>query len=331
MKVTFTNARGISGTWDGCLWDCPGDREMQGRLNQEALPERGPHQSVVDCARHLLESYGGLPVLFELVDVTGLPRELLGEDVFFMEEEVEAAEEAAHSGNHDRTTETGSEGSALAAGEAFLGGGVLADETDAEDEDDWDGPEAQWTDFTGWCGRENLILKVRGPERDGGREHDVRFNDTDGRWWKYTKPNLSGYTVSWTDDGQPFLRNARVLEYLARLRRQNELLEDDIRLEGLWWDAGRRGGWRIVTSQPDVPGRTPTMEEIRAGMEAMEFKRLRWTGIGYEFAEAWRMGRMGVWDVHPSNVVLAENGIIVPIDVIITRLPDGYAPCHFHA
>jgi len=68
------------------------------------------------------------------------------------------------------------------------------------------------------------------------------------------------------------------------------------------------------------------MEEIRDGMEALGFKRLKWVGIGYEHAEAWRIGRMCVWDVHPSNVVLAESGIIVPIDVIITPLPGGFPP-----
>lgn len=97
---------------------------------------------------------------------------------------------------------------------------------------------------------------------------------------------------------------------------------------GLWRDAG--GGWHIVTTQPHVVGDVATLSEIRSGMAALGFVRLRWTGVGYETSEAWRIGRMCVWDVHPSNVVLAESGLIVPIDVIITPLPDGFPPCHFH-
>jgi len=37
-----------------------------------------------------------------------------------------------------------------------------------------------------------------------------------------------------------------------------------------------------------------------------------------------------VWDVHPANVIMAENGVLVPVDVIITELPEGFPPCHFH-
>jgi hypothetical protein len=213
---------------------------MECWLNEQVLPDRGPYDSLVDRARRLLESYTGPPSLFQAVDLTGMPFECLGEDVFSGKEKVDEPEKKEHIADNDGTTETGPESSALTAAEAFFGGGICPDEADVENEDDWDGPEQQWADFTGWCGRENLIVKGRGPERDGEREHDVRFNDADGRWWKYTKPNLSGYTVSWSDGGEPFLRNARVLEYLARLRRQNEVLEDDIRLEGLWWDGGRK-------------------------------------------------------------------------------------------
>ena len=177
MKVTFTHAGGVSGTWDGCLWDCPGDRKMERWLNKQVLPERGPHDSLVDCARRLLGSYTEQPQGFEVVDLTGMPRERLGEDVFSGEEEVDAAGESGHIGLHDGATETGTASSALTAAEAFFGGGLCPDATDVEDEDDWDGPEQQWADFTGWCGRENLILNGPGPEHDGGREHDVRFND----------------------------------------------------------------------------------------------------------------------------------------------------------
>jgi hypothetical protein len=78
MQVTFTDAGGASGTWDGCLWDCPRDRKMECWLNEQVLPERGPYDSLVDRARRLLESYTGSPRLFQAVDLTGMPFECLG-------------------------------------------------------------------------------------------------------------------------------------------------------------------------------------------------------------------------------------------------------------
>ncbi len=134
--------------------------------------------------------------------------------------------------------------------------------------------------------------------------------------------------VDWNTESRPYLRNALPLEYLARLTRQNELFQDDIKLAGLWREG--TGGWRIVSTQPHVPGQRATMGEISAGMAALGFVKMGWTGIGYEDATAWRIGSMGVWDVHPANVVMGADGVIVPVDVIIGELPRGYPPCHFH-
>lgn len=325
MKVTFIDAGGDPGTWDGCLWESR-DGKMAHWLNRQLLPEGGRHDSIVDRARKLLTIYGDVPRAFEIVDTTGLPLEDIGEDVIFGEEELEAGDEGAQSGGYDGTTETGPERSALTAAEEHLRGGLCADgETDGED--DWERPEREWEALAKWAGESGLILTGPGPARPGGREHDVRYDEATGRWVKFTKPALAGYTVDWRDDGEPFLRNARPAEYLARLRRQNTLFEDRIELAGLWREGA---AWRIVTTQPNVQGERATMEQIREGMSAEGLVRLRWNGIGYKDSESWRLGRMAVWDVHPANVVLTEAGLIVPVDVIITPLPEGFPPCHFH-
>ena len=74
--------------------------------------------------------------------------------------------------------------------------------------DDFERPEKEWAALRVWAETRGLILSASfpPPERDGGREHDVRYDATTGLWWKYTKPNLAGYTVSWTD-GKPWLHN----------------------------------------------------------------------------------------------------------------------------
>lgn len=146
-------------------------------------------------------------------------------------------------------------------------------------------------------------------------------------WWKFTKPHLSGYDVSWSETGHPTIHNALPLDYLLRLERQNRLFGDDIRYRGLWKDS--RGAWRIVTTQPHVSGPPADMDEIATGMASMGFRRLRWDGVGYEASQGWRIGRMCVWDLHPGNVVLCR-GLVVPVDVIVTPLPEDWPPCHFH-
>lgn len=168
----------------------------------------------------------------------------------------------------------------------------------------------------------------RGPQLAGGREHDVIFLPAEACWVKFTKPGLAGFTVDWEESGRPFLRNALPMEYLDRLQWQNEFFQDSITLTGLWREG--RGGWRIRTTQPHVVGRRATMLEISVGLKALGLVQMGWKGMGYEDSTSWRIGRFGVWDVHPANVILAENGVLVPIDVIITELPHGFPPCHFH-
>ena len=79
--------------------------------------------------------------------------------------------------------------------------------------------------------------------------------------------------------------------------------------------------WRIVTSQPDVAGDAATRLEILEGMRDYGFSPLPVPGPNN--APAFRKGRMVVWDAHPGNFVMASGGVLVPIDLIITELPES--------
>ena len=85
-----------------------------------------------------------------------------------------------------------------------------------------------------------------------------------------------------------------------------------------------------MTTQPHVRGQRATMQEISEGMKALGLVQMGWKGIGYEDSTSWRIGRFGVWDVHPANIIMTEHGVVVPVDVIITELPHKFPPCHFH-
>lgn len=330
MDIVFTNAEGHYLRWDGMLWsspDVPGEAWL---LNQEPLPPRMHHGSIVDEARKKAWRVLGT-VEQTLVDLTGMPEEEMGEDVISAnEEELARGEEAGQSGPHDGPTETIPAGGALAGAQDYLCGGLYSDGTfdGDEGEDDWDEPERQWSQLQCWCDAQGMTMESPGPAASGGREHDVMFQPETECWLKYTKPGLAGYTVDWEADGRPSLRNALPLEYFERLTRQNELFQDEIKLAGLWREG--TGGWRIVTTQPHVRGRRATMQEISEGMKALGLVQMGWKGIGYEDSTSWRIGRFGVWDVHPANVIMGDNGVVVPVDVIITELPHGFPPCHFH-
>jgi hypothetical protein len=156
------------------------------------------------------------------------------------------------------------------------------------------------------------------PVRDGGREHDVRYEAETGLWWKYTKPNLAGYTVSWSED-VPYMHNALPLDYLERMLRQNAIFGDDVRLVGLWNPAGH--DWRIITTQPHVEGEAATLEQLGAAFEKVGFEVLPWRGIGYTGSLAVRKDGIDVWDIHPANVLISEDGLPVPFDVMLTPSP----------
>ena len=130
---------------------------------------------------------------------------------------------------------------------------------------------------------------------------------------------MAGYTVSWAADGGPYLHNALPLDYLERMLSQNLVFGDDVRLVGLW--NPQANDWRIITTQPDVTGAKATLDELRAAFERVGFELLPWRGIGYSESLAFRKEGIDVWDVHPANVLVAEDGLSLPFDVMLTPIP----------
>jgi hypothetical protein len=219
-----------------------------------------------------------------------------------------------------RLLQAGSAG-ALKDAEAFIRHCVRADGSVDGEDGDFTGPERQWAALIQWAGScgKNLPLNFTGPEREGGREHDVTLDESTGRWIKFTKPSCSGYTVSWQEDGAPYLHNALPLDYLQRLLWQNEIFGDDIHLIGLWQQQPHQ--WRIVTSQPGLQGARATLDDLSAAFITAGFTVLPWRGIGYKNSLSLRIEGFDIWDVHPANVLLSSEGLPLPIDVIVTRTP----------
>ena len=210
---------------------------------------------------------------------------------------------------------------ALKDAAAFLRSRVCSDGSINGDDRDFTLPERQWAALIEWAGNCGKILPrhFAGPEREGGREHDVSLNEPTGRWIKFTKRASSGYTVSWDEAMTPYLHNALPLDYLQRLLWQNEILGDDIHLIGLWQE--RPHQWRIVTTQPGLQGTRATLDELSAAFIAAGFTLLPWRGLGYENSLSLRCDGFDIWDVHPANVLLSPEGLPLPIDVIVTRSP----------
>lgn len=216
--------------------------------------------------------------------------------------------------------QTGSAG-ALADAATFVRRSVCADGSADGTDGDFTGPERQWATLIEWAGSCGKILPLDfpPPEREGGREHDVTLDESSGRWIKYTKRSSSGYTVSWNENGEPYMHNALPLDYLQRLLWQNEVFGDDIHLIGLWQEQPYQ--WRIVTTQPGLQGTRATLDDLSAAFLAAGFTLLTWTGIGYQGSLSLRAEGFDIWDVHPANVLLSPEGLALPIDVIITQTP----------
>ena len=177
---------------------------------------------------------------------------------------------------HDATGPSTPAQSALERAAAHLCGSLRTDGSHAGRAED------EWRDLLKWAASKKLILPVdyESPARSETAEHDVRYEGLAQRWFKYTIPGHCGFTVDCdgNDDSEPTLRLATPSEYLSRLIAQNKLFVDDILLIGLWHDQSG-GGWRIVTSQPDIPGEPATRIQILDGMMGYGFKPLAVSGV----------------------------------------------------
>jgi len=78
----------------------------------------------------------------------------------------------------------------------------------------------------------------------------------------------------------------------------------------------------IVTTQPHVRGREASLPELRDAFLQSGFQLLPWTGIGYENSLSFRKEAVDVWDVHPANMLVTQDGLPLPFDVMLTLNDD---------
>lgn len=104
-----------------------------------------------------------------------------------------------------------------------------------------------------------------------------------------------------------FGARGEVLEYVRNAIWANEMFGDDIRLEGI---IETEAGPAIVTSQPFIEGREPTVDEISEWFESQGY-----VADGYN---KWRHPETGavIADAHSGNLVMTDAGLI-PIDLQI--------------
>ena len=107
---------------------------------------------------------------------------------------------------------------------------------------------------------------------------------------------------------------ARPLQYLARLKLQNRYFGDAMRFVGITHDAKSR---HIVISQPDIQGRPASWEEIDQWFTEQGFVKLKVQRLGAYDSAAFAGHGIGVFDVRPINVVMNDQGLLLPIDVMI--------------
>ncbi len=140
------------------------------------------------------------------------------------------------------------------------------------------------------------------------------------RYWKITHPGRCGFTVVCGEEtgGEPELTNALPLEYLTWLLLQNQIFGDDLHLQGI---ANERGTQVVVTSQPVVLGTAVTAEEMRDFMAKLWFQPLTNLALGRPGALAFYrdLDEVAAFDAHPGNFVKDDNGIVLPIDLILVR------------
>jgi hypothetical protein len=154
---------------------------------------------------------------------------------------------------------------------------------------------------------------VRSDENQGLGEHDAWHDEKTGRWIKSTNRTgeFMGQYPSLKSDGSIAIEEGSPAQYLQRIKDQNELFGDDIRLHAVVIDGNNV---KVVTSQPDVSGANVSQPEIDSAMSGSGFDRI---GDGRYYRKS---DNTAVFDLNPSNAV-KNNGVVIPYDAIVTH-PD---------
>ena len=146
-------------------------------------------------------------------------------------------------------------------------------------------------------------------------EHEGFYDQTSDRWFKITLANKAGFVLDARDAVEGVAGNfesrlATPLEYLERIRLANEKFADRIRFLGVI-DAS--DGWRLVISQPNVPGPAPTQKEV------LQFFRLQRFRVVNEKTYYRAIDNLLVGDAHTGNLKKLASGNILPFDVLLSQ------------
>ena len=153
---------------------------------------------------------------------------------------------------------------------------------------------------------------------DAGEEHRVWLDEVSQRYFKATHAGRFGFFIIALADGTAELTGATPLEYLERLQLQNQLFTDDIQLIGV---ALEREQVVIVTSQEAIRGEEVSAAEMLVFMAKLWFHPLHGLTLGRPGALAFYrdLDEAAAFDAHPGNFVKDDNGVVLPIDLILVR------------
>lgn len=146
-----------------------------------------------------------------------------------------------------------------------------------------------------------------------GAEHAVYHDAAHRLAIKITHPNRFGHSVYDASGG-----GASPLEYLRRLAYHNVLFGDDIRIVGARLDDE---ALEIITSQPWIVSHPETPVPSQAAVDeyltTLGFARTGLFPLGFYFYN--RLNGLAVADAQPNNILVATDGRLTPIDLVIGR------------
>lgn len=190
------------------------------------------------------------------------------------------------------------------------GGGSPTPDHDADNAHRASRVEAEQRRLIQWA-KENRKLGSSGrlpPVFACGGEHQVYFHKRIQRYLKATLPDRQkGYGIALGS----FTHGATPSEYLDRLDLQNQIFNDDIRLERIVENNGQP---IILTSQPFIKGGTPTQAALDELMIGKGYEKLA-DGAYYD-----EQAGLLVFDLFPRNAIQTADGHIYPIDPVIQRI-----------
>ncbi len=173
------------------------------------------------------------------------------------------------------------------------GGGAPAPDHDADHPHRRSRVEAEQQRLIQWAEENGKLASGRRlpPEFTRGGEHQVYFHRRTQRYLKATLLERQlGYGIALGSNS----RGATPAEYLDRLALQNQLFNDDIRLERVVLNHGKP---IIVTSQPAIKGVAPTQAALDELMTGKGYEKLA-DGAYYDE----RVGLL-IFDLFPRNAI----------------------------